>query len=234
MYCCIVTNMCIFTTLCTSFINNQQGALDGVSTGSEFCQVLNINPLKLNYGMHFQDVWFLIRLLTSQINKTSIYLKKSVRGYKFIIHLNVSSSDWVKSPLSPALHNQHYCDQIYKTFVISDKMMSKMQNVARKKARWHRSPKDRVVFCSVLLKVLGKRRENSKWFAKKKELNSVLPKDIARKVRNRTWWITTAICRIPAKLNTSSYPEIDLFMVFFNFWQGQVRENPSTLLKRAS
>ena len=94
--------------------------------------------------------------------------------------------------------------------------------------------RDRVVFCSALLKVLGKRRENSKWFAKKKELNSVLPKDIARKVRNRTWWITTAICRIPAKLNTSSYPEIDLFMVFFNFWQGQVGENPSTLLKRAS
>ena len=52
----MVPNKCIFTTFCTSFINNQQGTLNGVSTGSEFCQVLNINPLKLNYGMHFQDV----------------------------------------------------------------------------------------------------------------------------------------------------------------------------------
>ena len=56
MFHCIAPNMCIFTSFCTSFINNQQGTLNGVSTGSEFCQVLNINPLKLNYGMHFQDV----------------------------------------------------------------------------------------------------------------------------------------------------------------------------------
>ena len=27
--------------------------------------------------------------------------------------------------------------------------------------------------------------------------------------------------------------KVDLFMVFFNFWHGQVRENPLTPLKRA-
>ena len=105
MFCWIAPNMCIFTTLCTSFINNQQGTLNGVSTGSEFCQVFNINPLKLNYGMHFQDVWFLIRLLTSQINKTSIHFKKVVGLISFIIHSNVSVSYWLKSPLPPILHN---------------------------------------------------------------------------------------------------------------------------------